>query len=346
MTELRVALVGVDHWYSALPLAEGTRARAGLSLAGVWDADPVRAAYVNERYDVGRVEADWRTLVDDPGIDAVMSFVSPDLNHEVCVAAAEAGKHIIANKPLALRLEDASHVVEAVRGSGVTFLPAESRQRLGPNAQWLRQWVKDGRIGQLTSAAMTTWAGLPAQWPDDRTPGWFVDPARTVGGGWVDHSIYQIDLLRWLLGEEVVAISGQTAKHAHPELEVEDYGVATATFAGGAVATLENTWTAPDGGFQSSYTLVGSGGAVRMDGIQGRLLVSGEVEPFSGWVEVAPPGRHDQAADLDHWAAVINGEAEPVATVEDAWHNLAACLAFYRSVDAGQTVREGREGLA
>jgi predicted dehydrogenase len=53
-------------------------------------------------------------------------------------------------------------------------------------------------------------------------------------------------------------------------------------------------------------------------------------------VEVAAPARHDQAADLDHWVAVISGEAEPVATVEDAWHNLAACIAFYESVRDGR----------
>ena len=337
MTELRVALVGVDHWYSALPVAEGTRSRERLSLAGVWDADPARAAYVAQRYDVGRFEADWRTLVDDPGIDAVMSFVSPDLNHEVCVAAAKAGKHIIANKPLALRLEDASRVVEAVRGSGVMFLPAESRQRLGPGLQWLQRWPKDGRIGRLTSASMATWAGLPRQWPDDPSPGWFADPARTVGGGWVDHSIYQIDLLRWLLGEEIVGSAGRQPSTAIPNSASRTTGWRRSPSPEARWPRWRTRATAPDGGFQSSYTLVGSSGAVRMDGIQRRLLVAGEVEPFTGWVEVAPPGRHDQAADLDHWAAVISGESEPVATVEDAWHNLSACLAFYESVDAGRT---------
>lgn len=342
---MRVALIGVDHWYSALPLADGVRSREWLSLAGVWDADPWRATQVARRCGVDRVEPDWRTLVDDPGIDAVMSFVSPDLNHTVCVAAAKAGKHIIANKPLALRLDDASQVVAAVRGSGVCFLPAESRQRLGPGMQLLRQLLYDGRIGELTSASMTTWAGLPQRWVDDPDPGWFADPSRTVGGGWVDHAIYQIDVLRWLLGEEVVAIAGQTANLRHRELGVEDYGVATVTFSGGAVATLEDTWTAPDNRFQSSWTMVGSEGAVRMDGILGRLLVLADVAPFKGWVEVEPPGKHDQAADLDHWAAVIKGEAEPVATVEDAWHNLAACVAFYESVDAGRQ-RRPQEGPA
>jgi predicted dehydrogenase len=345
MNGLRVALVGVDHWYTALPLAAGVSSRERFTLAGVWDSDPARAAEVATRYGVDRVEKDWRTLVEDPAVDAVLSFVSPDLNPDVCVTAATAGKHLIATKPVALTLADASRVVDAVRGSGVTFLPAESRQRLGPGPQQLRQWLKDGRIGRLTSAAMTAWAGLPRQWSDDPTPGWFADPARTLGGGWVDHSIYQIDLLRWLLGEEIVAISGQTAKHLHPELEVEDYGVATATFAGGAVATTESTWTAPQGGFQSSYTVVGSEGAVRLDGVLGRLLVVGDVAPFSGPVELAPPGRHDQGADLDHWIDVINGEAEPVATVDDAWHNLAACIAFYEAAETSRTVNP-QEGLA
>jgi predicted dehydrogenase len=344
MKELRVALIGVDHWYSALPMLDGAGARDWFTLAGVWDADPSRAAEVAGRYGVARVEDDWRVLVDDPGIDAVLSFLSPDLNHTVCRAAAKAGKHIIANKPLALRVEDATRVVEAVRSSGVHFLPAESRQRLGPASRFLRQWLGDGRIA---SASMTTWAGLPRRWADDPDPGWFADPARTLGGGWVDHAIYQIDVLRWLLGEEIVAIGGQVANHCHVGLEVEDYGVATATFSGGAVATLENTWTAPDGGFQSSYTVVGSAGALtgaegwgknralRMDGILGRLLVHED----TGWAEVTPPGKHDQAADLDHWAAVISGEAEPVATVEDAWHNLAACVAFYESVREGRVCR-------
>jgi predicted dehydrogenase len=331
-TVIRVALVGVDHWYSALPIADGVGARDGFSLAGVWDADPARAAEVAGRYGVARVEADWSALVDDPDIDAVLSFVNPELNHTVCRTAAEAGKHIIANKPLALRLDDASRVVEAVRGSGVHFLPAESRQRLGPGPQFLREWLSGRR---LTSASMTTWAGLPQRWQDDPDPGWFADPARTLGGGWVDHAIYQIDVLRWLLDEEIVAIGGQVANHRHTGLDVEDYGVATATFAGGAVVTLEDTWTAPDGRFQSSYTMVGDAGALRMDGILGRLLVLGE----TGWAEVAPPAKHDQAADLDHFAAVISGEAEPVATVEDAWHNLAACVAFYESISEGRACR-------
>ena len=330
MTPLRIALVGLDHWYTALPLAEGVAQRDGMVLAGVWYAEPERAAALG----LARVEPDWRRLVDSPGVDAVLSFTSPDLNHEVCREAAAAGKHVIANKPLARHLDDASAVVAEVRRAGVHLLPAESRQRLGPRLALLRQWLTDGRIGRVTSAALATWAGLPQRWPDQQDPGWFADPYRTAGGGWIDHAIYQVDALRWLLGAAVTSMTGTVARHRHPDLAVEDYGVATATFAGGVIATLEDTWTAPDGRFQASTTLVGDAGAVRLDGLLGGLHVLGP----AGWEEQAMPPPHDQAADLDHFAAVIRGEREPVATVEDAWHNLAACLAFYEAARTGHPV--------
>src|SRR6185295_11049014 len=157
---------------------------------------------------------------------------------------------------------------------------------------------------------------------------------RTAGGGWIDHAIYQVDALRWLLGEPVVSITGSTARLRYPDLAVEDYGVAVATFGGGAVATLEDTWTAPDARFQASITLVGEAGAARLDGLLDQLHILGG----AGWEATAMPPPHDQAADLDHFAAVIRGEQEPVATVADAWHNLAACLAFYEAARTGRPV--------
>lgn len=336
MTAIRVGLVGLDHWYSAIPLAEGAAGRESVELVGIADAQPQRAAEIARRCGVDRVEKEWAALVEDPNVDAVLSFLSPDRNAEVCQAAAAAGKHIISNKPVARTLPEATAVVDAVRRAGVCFLPAESRQRLGPRSQFLKRWVEQGRLGRLTSSTQTIWAGLPRRWPDDSDPGWFADPARTAGGAWIDHAVYQVDTLRWLLGEEVVSITGTVGNVRYPDLPVEDIGVAVATFAGGAIATLEDTWTAPDGGFQMSGTYVGSDGAVRVDGIERRTHVFADFPPFDGWIETATPAGHDQAADIDHWVAAIREEVEPIATVSDAWHNLAACLAFYDAVRTGR----------
>lgn len=334
---IRVGLVGLDHWYSALGLAETMARRDDMDLVGIADADSRRAADAARRSGVDRVEGEWEKLVEDRGVDAIASFVNSAANPEVCVAAARAGKHLLSTKPVARTLDDASRVVTAVREAGVHFLPAETRHRVAKQSVTLRRWLSEGKLGRLLSASFSLWASLPQRWPDDPDPGWFVDPSCTVGGAWVDHAIYQLDLMRFLLGEEVTSISGQVANLLHQTLPVEDWGVATVTFAGGTRAILEDTWTGPGEIFQQSMTLVGTAGAVRVDGIQGRMLLLGEVaSPFPGWVEAEPPARHGD--DIDHWLALIRGQAEPAATVEDAWRNLAACAAFYEAARSGKAV--------
>lgn len=338
MKTLGVGLVGLDHWYSAIPLAEGVARNEATRLVGVADAEAGRAEEVGAKWGAERVVTDWRALVESDEVDIVMSFVSVDKNAAVCLAAAEAGKHIVSNKPLALTLEQANGVLSAVRKSGVFLVPAESRQRLGPRVQFAKAWYRDGRLGTLCSAAMSVWAGIPQRWPGDHDPGWFVDPLCTVGGAFVDHAVYQFDQLRWILGQEVASVVGTKANRCYEELAVEDYGSAVAVFSGGLVAALEDTWTAPLGAFQSSCRLVGSAGALDMNGITGRQLLIGESLPVPGWLEAPQPAIHDQASDIGYVVDLVRGEREPVATVEDAWRNLAACLAFYKSAATGRVV--------
>ena len=280
-----------------------------------------------------RVETEWRALVEDDGIDAVASFVSVDRNPDVCLAAAAAGKHLLSIKPMARTLEEAREVVAKVRRAGVTFLPAESWHRRGALSRALKQWLEEGRFGQFLHASFSLWAGLPQRWPGNPDPGWFANPSRTAGGGWVDHAIFQIDLMRFLLREEVAEVGGHVANLSHPGLPVEDWGSATVTFVGGCTVTLEDTWTAPPGGSWQSATLVGSEGAVQLDGIRRRTLVRGKFPPFSGWVESDPPV--GEGEPLSAWISLIRGEADPIANVDDAWHNLSACLAFYDAAASG-----------
>ena len=172
---------------------------AETTLVGIYDADGVRATEVAQRCGVDRVETEWRALVEDDGIDAVASFVSVDRNPDVCLAAAAAGKHLLSIKPMARTLEEAREVVAKVRRAGVTFLPAESWHRRGALSRALKQWLEEGRFGQFLHASFSLWAGLPQRWPGNPDPGWFANPSRTAGGGWVDHAIFQIDLMRFLL---------------------------------------------------------------------------------------------------------------------------------------------------
>jgi predicted dehydrogenase len=172
--------------------------------------------------------------------------------------------------------------------------------------------------------------------PGNTEPGWYTDPARAPGGAWIDHSVYQIALLRWLLDDEVQDVMGQTKRLKYPDLPVEDYGLGMLQFRGGTFATIENTWTAPPGAFRFSMSLTGTAGAISYDSITGRLALAGAFQPFKGWVQAGP--RTLYSTGLDHLLAVVRGEEQPIATIDDAWRTLAICRAFYESVEAGTAV--------
>src|SRR5699024_1618126 len=136
--------------------------------------------------------------------------------------------------------------------------------------QHLSSLVRDGKLGRIVSGNFSLSSGLPKSWPDaEADGGWWADARRAPGGGWIDHSIYQIDLLRWLLGERVVSVSGRIANLVHTDLPVEDYGHAMIEFESGSMFSIEDTWSGPAGGGRTTSSLVGTVGAIDIDSATG-----------------------------------------------------------------------------
>jgi predicted dehydrogenase len=142
-------------------------------------------------------------------------------------------------------------------------------------------------------------------WPgrrNDKT--WWRDPSKVPGGGWLDHAIYQVDQLRWILNDEVVKVTGVAKTLAHPELpkELEDFGVALLEFGGGAVATVEVTWTARSGAGLSLLQYVGTEGQIVHDQtLTGKVSVVGNFETPAGggWTTFSAPARPVHAGAIE-----------------------------------------------
>ena len=333
---VRVAIVGLDHWYSAFSFAEAVADHPEANLVAIGDADLARADELAGRVGGGRTTTRRDEILDDESVDVVASFVSVDQNPAVCAAAAARGKHVVSVKPVARTLAEATALRVAVRDAGVVFLPTESRPRLAEQHRRIKEWVDRGAFGRVISAHSCLWAGLPERWSGDPDPGWWADAARVPGGGWIDHAIYDVDLLRWLLGQEVVRAAGVAANLKHPDLPVEDYGTALLTFDGGVVANLEVTWTAPAGGGRRALSIVGTEGALAYDSLTDRLSLAGRLSESGTWQEVEP--RSWDAEGIGHLVAAVRGREPAIATIDDAWRNLAACLAFYEAAAAGKAV--------
>lgn len=337
--KLRIALIGLDHWYSAIHLAESLVGRDDVEFVGIADSNEAHLKEVAGQVGMENVTTDLTQFINDPDVDIIASFVSVDRNPDIVIAAAKEGKHILSVKPMARTLDEATRIVEAVREAGVVFVPAETLARESAQNQRLKQIVDDWGPGTIVSGNFMMMSSLPQAWQGGPADGgWWADPARVPGGGWIDHAIYQIDRLRWLTGQRVVAISGRTANLVHKDLGVEDYGHAIIEFENGAIVTIEDTWSAPRGSWRVTSLLVGTEGAFSLDTLSPEMSIFRD----GGWTsEPAPLDVTDMVQPL---IERIAGRETSLGTVEDAWENLAVSIAFYEAASTGSAVSPPSSG--
>jgi predicted dehydrogenase len=338
---LGFAVIGLDHWYSALSVAQAISTYPHAHLCCVVDANANRAQSVAQQNHARYHSTDYLEALADPEVDVIACYTSIDKSPEIYIAAAEAGKHILSIKPIAMNLEAAGRVVQAVRKAGVKYLPGASLYLFSATLQKFKEWTESGRIGQLVAGACDFHAGLPREWPDSNQPGWFVDPKRVPGGAWLDHAIYFVQAFRTLFGAEVAEAEGTIGKLKYHHLEVEDYGQATLTFTNGAIATLTSTWLGAAGASRQSTELFGTQGTLMWDSLLNKIAVAGDFgADMKGWIQLGLPEEQVTRTHLilEELIESIHTGRETLYTVEDDYANLAACLAFYEAARSGQRV--------
>ena len=208
-------------------------------LVAVCDLDEQRANDAAQKYGASAVYTDYRKLLENPEVEAV-SIATPDYAHrEIAVAAAEAGKHILVEKPLATTVTDAEAIVNAAKKAKVKLM-VDFHNRISPPFANAKQSIQKGELGKLTyiyaRLSNTTWVAtkmLP--WASKSSALWFLGSHIT-------------DLARWLLDDEpkrVYAVS-RSGILKGMGVDTDDFSVAIVEFKGGAVVTLENAWILPE----------------------------------------------------------------------------------------------------
>jgi predicted dehydrogenase len=255
----RFGVIGVGLWgevhaeiYSNHPYA---------ALAAVCDRDSKRAEQVAQAYGAERVYTDFRDLAADPGIDAV-AVVTPDFAHrDPIVAAAEAGKHIITEKPLATTLEDAEAIAKAVRIAGITFM-VDFHARWNPPLAIARQNIAEGKLGRIVSAyfRLNDTISVPTEmlsWAEKSSVLWFLGS-------------HTVDSLRFLFEDEVERVYSVSRSSVLKGrgVDVPDLYQSVLEFRSGIVATIENNWIIPNthpSVNDIKVNILGSKGMINMD---------------------------------------------------------------------------------
>jgi predicted dehydrogenase len=219
---------------AALGQAEGSalvtvaRARAGL------------AAEFAQRHAARRWHADWRDVLKDAEVDAVYLATPVHLHAEQAVAAAEAGKHVLCEKPMALDTAACERMIAAARAHGVRLGVAYYRHHY-PVIARLRELLASGEIGEPVLAHAQAFENFNPG--PDHPRGWLMRRSESGGGPMADFGCHRIEVLLDLLGP-VAGVHGFADNVRYEERQVEDTCVAHLRFRTGAVAVLAVTHAA------------------------------------------------------------------------------------------------------
>jgi len=240
MPPLRMAALDYSHGHQY----SYTRAMLQLPMVefvALADADPDRrgqAEALVRQFKAGvAICEDYHDLLAREDVEAVV-ICSPNADHHrMTLDAAQADKHVLCEKPLAITTAQAEEMIHVCEEEGV-FLGTAYPCRFAPVIWEMKHRVEAGEIGQILSLSATNHLC-------SMLSGWFVEPERSGGGCIRDHIVYALDLCRWFSGREPVEVYAEAATLARPELAVEDVGMLVITFEGGLIGTIDPSWNRP-----------------------------------------------------------------------------------------------------
>jgi len=316
--------------------AIAANAALGARLVAVGHYNPDRFAEICAQFGVPCLSQD--ELLADPAVD-VVCICTPSGQHATqTIAAANAGKHVLVEKPMALSLTDADAMIAACGRTGVK-LGVTLQRRAEPLFQHIHSAIQAGDLGGLTLCVVTV-PYYRAQAYYDQAD-WRGTWALDGGGVLMNQGIHLVDLLVWYMGDPV-EVQAQ-ANTLHRDIEVEDTLAATLRFANGALATITATTTVTPG-FPHRIEIYGTQGGIQVEGdILGRWQVA---DPDKATVKapqigaaagagaggdprgIAPTGHIAIVRDFIH---ALRQDRAPLVDGAEGRRSLAAVLAIYQA---------------
>jgi predicted dehydrogenase len=305
-------------------------------------ADQAGAEAFARKWNIPYATADYRQVLARKDIDMVVLGIPNDLHREVTVAAAEARKHVVVEKPLAHTLADGQAMVAACRERHVKLMYAETLC-FCPKYGRAKLLVDEGAIGKLYMAKQ----GEKHSGPHSD---WFYDVHRSGGGAIMDMGCHGIEWARWMYGKpRPRSVVAHCQRAYHTRTQGEDNSVIILEFEGGGIAVIENSW-AKHGGMDDRVELHGTEGVIYCD-----LLHGSSMETFSqngygyavekagstkGWTFTVFEETHIYGFphELRYFTQCVLNDATPRETGEDGLATLEIIYAAYESAGTGRRI--------
>lgn len=319
-----------------------------LEIVGVCDILPEKMEEVLAKHELEKEESihrytDYKELIEAEKPELV-SIATESGNHaEIALHCIEKGVNLIIEKPMAMSIEDANKIIDLAEEKNVK-VSACHQNRFNVAVQELRTAIEAGRFGKLSHGSIhVRWNRNHSYYDQASWRGtWAQD-----GGALMNQCIHGIDLLRWMMGDEVEEVYGATRQQFHDYLEAEDIGMAVVKFKNGAIGTIEGTTNVYPKNLEETLYIFGENGTVKIGGTSTNNI---DVWDFADETEEDSKNKGLQEATSNVYG---NGHTSLFADVMDAIENdrkpyvdavagrnaLEMILSIYKSQKTGQPVK-------
>jgi predicted dehydrogenase len=254
------------------------------------------------------------------------------LHHEYVLKAAEMGKHILCEKPMAVSLKQADEIVKTVEKTGIKFQMCYV-MRYHTVSTLVKELLADGRIGKLL--AMNGTNKLNRALPLSRQ--WFTDRNMSGGGAVMDHTVHLSDLMRWYADSEIVEVYTVIGRNVNSDIDVEDNFLTIVRMENDVIGSIDGSWTYASGHYtwgDVTMELVGSDGVLVMDAFRQNIYYTGSDKLSWHYYGCDP-----DTLMVEDFIRCIREDTRPKAGVYDGRQGVAVTIAAYESSRLGRPVK-------
>lgn len=304
---------------------------------------PGHATELARRYGIPRVFTDYKEMLLEDDIEMVTITAPNYLHAQMTIDIANAGKHVVCEKPLCMTLEEADEMIDTCRKKGVLLLYAEELF-FTPKYVKAKEMADQGAFGKVYMVKQSEKHFGP------HAP-WFWDVEKSGGGVFMDMGCHGIAFCYWFLDRpQIKNVYCQMNTYVHSDkTKGEDNSVCIIEFAGGAVGLIEDSW-ARRGGMEDRIEVYGEGGVTYADLHMGNALPTYSETGYGYAVEKAPSTKgwtypvfdelwnYGFPQEMRHFARCVRGKEEPLATGEDGRIVQEVLCAGYQSAGTGRRI--------
>lgn len=340
MTKLKIGVVGAGSIASKRHLPEYAE-NENVEIVAVCDINEQRAKEIGTKFGAAKIFTDYRDLLKED-LDAVSVCTPNYLHAPISIAALEAGKHVLCEKPMATSEEEADQMISAAEKSGKTLMIGHN-QRLVESHQQAKTWLEEGKFGKVYSFRTAFGHPGPEAWSADGAESWFFKKEEAFIGAMGDLGVHKTDLLRYILGEEMVEVAAMVETSAKDHADVDDNAVLILKTESGIIGTLAASW-AYKGKEDNSTVIYTEKGVLRLEDDEKYSVIfhkhDGTKEELSlGQIQSNEEDGQVSTGVIDHFVdSIISGKA-PLITGEEGKKSLQVILGALESEKTKQIVK-------